>query len=474
MTHLLALARSRRMLPALLAIPPVALAILGAPLIVHPLVGVAVAGAVVLVAMAARVARRHGIQALWMVGIAFSILAGELSAIPLGGQSGRLLWADGILAVGLLVALLRSDLAFEMPDAPIARRLIPWIAWSAFTLLIARDPLTAIAELKEWVVAWLVLAATLSFAVDRARARIVLLIVAWTSALIALLMVESAARSPFGWVLAVLLKKVDLPWGRTNYLAGILILGLPITVGLLGQATTWKARAHALVLLVLQATGLALSASKGAILALVAAMLIAFAPASRASRWSLVTLAAVIGAGAALFLTGPLHRVLEYRMQASAVEYSVGERLDLYQLAWESFLHHPLWGLGLNNFSVAANRLTGVDTVPHHLELGVLAELGLPGLVLLILWVVTLGRDTWRARGAGRSSADRSLGLGVWAAFIAFFVHNQMESTLYGEQYKILLMMTAAAAWRLASGVSHDSHSPAVQSAIEPVIHIAS
>ena len=101
-----------------------------------------------------------------------------------------------------------------------------------------------------------------------------------------------------------------------------------------------------------------------------------------------------------------------------------------------------------------SNALHGLDTVPHNLELGFLAELGLPGLVLALAWIFTLGRSAWRVGSAARAPAERAMGLGLWAAWLAFVLHNQMESTIYGEQFKLLLMLAAAATWRLEVAVA--------------------
>jgi len=155
-------------------------------------------------------------------------------------------------------------------------------------------------------------------------------------------------------------------------------------------------------------------------------------------------------AGVALFEVGPLREVAAYRLRPSALEYSLGGRMELYRLALDQFARHPLPGIGLNNFSVVANRLTGVDTVPHNLELGFLAELGLPGLMLALAWIGALLLAAWRARAAARDARERALAIGLWAAGLAFLVHNQFESTLYGQQFKLLLVVMAAAAWRLS------------------------
>jgi hypothetical protein len=416
----------------------------------------AVAGATAVaaatVAAGRRYVRKHGVHAAWLAAVALSLLAGPLSSLSFGGQNGRLLWADLVVALGVAVALARGRAGVGLPRAGFLHATAAFCAFGAISVVWARDPLTAIAELKEWLVAIVVLAAALSFAADRRRSSWLLVVVALTGALVAGLMAVAAARSPFGPVLAVLLKKVDLPFGRSNYLAGILILALPIALGGFGASASLRARLGWLALALANAAGLALSASKGAILALVAAVLVAYVPAGRAARAGLAIMAALLAAGVAAFVYGPLNQVLAYRMQRSALAYSTGERWDLYVLAWESFLRRPLVGVGLNNFSVVANRLTGVDTVPHNFQLGFLAELGVAGAALACAWLAALLLLGHRAVTAAGSHRGRALALGVWCALVAFALHNQFESTLYGQQVKILVALTAAAAWGLRAG----------------------
>src|SRR5205085_5440139 len=98
-----------------------------------------------------------------------------------------------------------------------------------------------------------------------------------------------------------------------------------------------------------------------------------------------------------------------------------------------------------NVFSVVAHRLHGLDTVPHNLELGFLAELGVPGLLLALAWCWGLGAGARRALRAAATPRERTLALGLWAAFLGFALHNQVESMLYGQQYKMLLVVYAAA-----------------------------
>ena len=396
----------------------------------------------------ARVRRTYGTSTAWLAAVSVSILAGELSAVSLGGQSGRVLWTDAVVLGGVAMALLRRP-AVELPREAVLGWTAALVAWSALTLPITGDPLTAIAELKEWIVALVAGVAAYTIVTDVRRARAAFGAVAVTGAAIGALMLIIALRSPLGPVLAILLKQVDLPWGRSNYLAGILILSLSVALGLAASSPRWRARLAWTGCLGLCALGLVLSASKGAIVALVAGLLVAYVPAGRASRVGIAALAVLLVAGVALFVAGPLHEVLAYRTQQSALSYSVGERWDLYALAWNRYLHAPLVGVGLNNFSVAAHRLTGVDTVPHNFELGFLVELGPVGLAIAVAWMVAALALARRAARNARGP-DRALAIAVASGIVGFAVHNQIESTIYGEQYKVLLFVVLAGAAALA------------------------
>jgi hypothetical protein len=429
---------------------PVGLAVLGTALLERPALALALGAAALAAGGAALAARRIGWCGVWLWALGGSILLGELSAVGFGGQRGRILWADAVLAVGLLVAALAGRRGWAVPRAPFLALLLPFLAWSALGLLQAPDPLTGVAELKEWVAAALAGLAAVTWARDAGRARVLLAAATATGVLLALAMLWTAWRHPSGLVLAVMMKVVDLPWGRSNYLAGILVLVFPVALGLLGQARGAAGRVAGAVALAVIGLGIAVSASKGAIVALLGALALACATAGRAASRAASALLVVLGLLAGLYLASPLRQVLDYRLQASALDFSASERLELYRLASDAFASRPVLGVGLNNFSVISNALRGRDTVPHNLELGLLAEVGLVGTVLGMAWVLTLGWAAWRARG--RDARSRALGLGLWAAWLAFFLHNQLESTLYGQQFKLLLLLVAAATWRLGAG----------------------
>lgn len=414
-----------------------------------PLVLVMLTACVLGILAAARVGRLMGGLGLWLVLVLLSILAGGMSSISFGGQNGHLLWADAVLGTGVVCALVAERFRVTVPRAPFLERLWPFLAWGAVSLVLCRDVLSGVSELKEWMAAALVGVAAARYVTDGNRARVLLGAVGVTGALIGAQMVYVTVTSPMGPLFALIFKLADLPWGRTNYLAGLIILAIPLTVGLLGHARSIGLRALWAAVLLLNVAGLVVSSSKGAILALLAGAFASYGldRRARAVRWIFF---GVLAVGAALFVAGPLHEAARYHLQQDALGYSASERMELYRLAWDRFLTHPVFGLGLDNFSVVLNRLRGVDTVPHNFELGFLAEVGLPGLVLALAWAWALGATAWRARARAGDARERSLALGLWGAFVGFAVHNQFESTIYGQQYKMMLMAVAAATWRLS------------------------
>ena len=416
-----------------------------------PLLMAVLGGLVVLGWVTRRAVRSLGLHGAWLALLMLSILPGKMVAIGAGGQSATLAWTDAVLAAGVFWVLVRDRFVVRVPDVPFLRALLPFLAWATVSLIVARDPLTAIAELKEWVAAVIVAIAAAQYASNGERARHLLVMIAITSALMGLHMLYVAFTSPLGVVMAIMRKTVDLPCGDTNYLSAHLCLAIPLAIGFIGCA---KGRFHQLgwtVVVALCLTGLVLSMSRGGILSLAVGLVVAFGLERRQALAPRLILAMLIGVAGLLYTIGPLQQVIEMRLGSDALYYSASERLDLYQLAWRQFLSHPIFGIGLNNFSVVSNYLRGVDTTPHNFEFGFLAELGLPGLLMALGWAFVLGRTAWRASRVAGAGGQRTLGLGLWAVFVAFAVHGQLDPDVYGQSFKMFLFTIAAATWRLAT-----------------------
>ena len=84
-------------------------------------------------------------------------------------------------------------------------------------------------------------------------------------------------------------------------------------------------------------------------------------------------------------------------------KYADSERLQYMQMAWDMFQEHPLLGVGWNNFQLHIATFQGSATghlffsKVHNIYLLVLAETGLIGAVLFVLFLSFLLRAAWKS-----------------------------------------------------------------------------
>ncbi|MGC2373503.1 MAG: O-antigen ligase family protein [Solirubrobacteraceae bacterium] len=124
-------------------------------------------------------------------------------------------------------------------------------------------------------------------------------------------------------------------------------------------------------------------------------------------------------------LAGPSGTALSSASQSRLLSGS-GNRYDYWRIAWRLWKDHPLLGVGAGNYprSYYELRATTEDIEqPHSVELQSLAELGLPGALLLGCFILGVGwgavRMGKRARAAALSRALMVGGLGILVAWLA-------------------------------------------------------
>jgi hypothetical protein len=164
----------------------------------------------------------------------------------------------------------------------------------------------------------------------------------------------------------------------------------------------------------------------------------------RISR-SLAAVAVVaVTLGAGVFLAeqgGPAHfldqRISEFNRAVSPgfnraeTRFGVNvssEREDLWRVASDEFVHHPLLGGGPGSFqfSYLRHRRTEVTPKdPHSVELLMLSELGLPGFILFIVFIGGTAVAVMRSRRVSRSAAVLSAGAMVSGAY--WLVHSSYD-----------------------------------------------
>ena len=202
--------------------------------------------------------------------------------------------------------------------------------------------------------------------------------------------------------------------GDANAFALVQVVALPLVIVLASEARRLWARAGLYVVAVTIVVSVLASLSRGGLLTLLAVTLLALTIPARTffrsrGQKALVILLLCTGAGYGFQTTA---QALPDRIDAIFVqEDRTGSgRLNAWRAAWAAIQERPVLGLGYGGFDPSANdlllRTPGVDLSNQNLRpeglkahstfIGTLAELGVPGLLLLLGILGSTARALWR------------------------------------------------------------------------------
>jgi O-antigen ligase len=196
--------------------------------------------------------------------------------------------------------------------------------------------------------------------------------------------------------------------------------------------------------------------SRSGLLGLACGLLVLAVPYRRLlpSRAVLVPLAAV----AALVLAVVARRAdffeTVFRARTSTSGSSVSTHLVVYEFVPDVLSTHPLFGLGLNNFSVYYEFVTGrTDFGPHSFYVALLVETGLVGTLLFAAFVWYLFRRLGAARALGRALAAagdpaaarvRPVAWGLTAALVGTLAANAFYLTMSFYYFFVVALLCVA------------------------------
>jgi O-antigen ligase len=204
----------------------------------------------------------------------------------------------------------------------------------------------------------------------------------------------------------------------------------------------WHLGALRWCLLALTAIGVILSASVGAMLAgLIAILIWLLAPAVRApGRVAVIAALAISVAGLTLAggaVTSPTKRVEE--VTSNGVSSSSGSgtvRIKIIKRAWPRIESNPIVGKGLDSNGLSVNVVNHGTVTRYQVHGGPISiwyQAGLFGLVGVLIVVWTLLQGAWRSLFSG-DQIDLLIGLSILAALIAFLI-NALTTPFVFQQY---------------------------------------
>ena len=330
------------------------------------------------------------------VGLALFVFISFLEVLSVGGLAGSLTKLLGLVLALSWLALVatradgRPDLFSAHPV--VAYGLVLMVGWSALSGVWAESSSAATAVAFRLLLNAVLYIIVYTAVRDRRTAQLT----------IAAFVAGALAAAAYGLIASPALPGAE---GRLtggvfdpNELAAVLVGGGILSLGLAGA---WR-RDPVASFLAFSVSGFCLAAmfltaSRGGLIALAAAMVAAFIFGGR-WRWLALTLSVLIAGGGLLYFTAVAPQSARDRL-TEVTQGQAGEqegRATIWKVGWRMFEAEPVHGVGSGNFSQAAlkfvvrpgeaprsDRLVSEPAVAHNSYLETLAELGLVGGALL-------------------------------------------------------------------------------------------
>lgn len=236
------------------------------------------------------------------------------------------------------------------------------------------------------------------------------------------------------------------------WLALYLCLTIPLTLYVIWTGRTLGVRMAGSLAILLQAAAIVVTYSRMGYIALVLGFVIF---SLRRRGGALI----VLWTGLLVVATSPfwpetirnrIDSILDYTSSASSVT-RVGQQL----VGWWMFRDSPFTGVGPGNFEDNVPRYADYvsDTLrieaigAHNMYVQVMAELGLPGIVVIVLILISAWRRIERARRTGGDPDDKLLYEALGTSLLVFALSAVLIHAQYQKEWWLLVALIAAASW---------------------------
>jgi O-antigen ligase len=241
--------------------------------------------------------------------------------------------------------------------------------------------------------------------------------------------------------------EIGIAMGRSNYLAALLVPILPVAIaGLFSYRRFLRIAIGVCVGLIL--VGLLITMSKGAFLSIVIGSLCAGPMIWKAGlklRHAAIFLAAVVCFFLLVLLIAPDLLIFNYGMLLYRLDAPDYSRLELWKVAWEAFVTHPLFGIGPNSMYIYNRQFADDVLYSHNFILSTLSELGLAGGVSFFLLLGVLIRRSYRLCLSTLADPKlKHIALGLFVGLLSTLAHGLVEPTFPGQQYEVIFWICMA------------------------------
>lgn len=375
--------------------------------------------------------------------LVWSLLLGGLE-IHLSGRAPTVLYFDVILVFWLLYYVFFEGFYISFSDWVLRLGIFCVLSGMLSAVVNYRDVYKSLAAIK------ILACGLLFYAICKKAPPSIVTLSVWGAVAGALLLIDyrTVRLEEFGDDAQLAKNGIGIVLGKSNYVASILLLLVPLSVAGVSFSKS-KLRFLYAACAILMLGGLASTLSRGAIGALMLATILCLPFLFRAGMRAKHILAALL-MGGLLFVLLPSDLV---RDNVALFAYRIANpderRWELMAASWEAFKENPMLGVGPGQLGNAI--LHSASDVPsaqfltsHNLVLNALAENGLiTGLVFLAMIGIVLYRAC-----AAAVTQPTALNVALLVALLAATLHNMVEASIVGEQFQLVLWAVAAIAAR--------------------------
>jgi O-antigen ligase len=320
---------------------------------------------------------------------------------------------------------------------------LPFLFWSLLIgLVIGVDKFKVISFWKNFFAGYFVFA-TVLLSVNNSKQLINIFraIILWgaTLALLEIKVIIEAGGLAAGIVGLFLYKNLlSVGWGKSNYLAAFFVIIIPITIGYLIYTKKKISKYLLTISLLLMFFAVTLTLSRGGILALLITLLILL-PKVLNRKYFFPFIVIFLSVSLIIFLN-PLTYVIIDRIATLESSSSVYSRINFYKDVWNTFLTHPITGVGLGNLGYYSKFILGPELSPsaHNIILGALGELGIIGTLFYLSIFILLTIKIYQGYKFEKDESLKTIKWCLFSSVVGALIHTLVEPTLEGLQFSII------------------------------------
>lgn len=384
----------------------------------------------------------------------FSIFMGSLGQVNVGVKIPELLIVEIALPVVTLFFFIKIlfgwERGFRVPKP--AWLFVPFLIWALFGFLVSSNGLRVLSVWQSYFAGMVMFVFSYNAISNKKQIQnLIVSFIVWgvVQSLIEFWVLFQLGGLQSGMVGLLLQKNLMITsYGRSNYLASFFVLLVPISTAYLLTSNDTKQRIFSSLAILLMMTGLILTLSRGAILALIIAMILFFSRTIKIKTF--IPILFIIVVVAVILILNPLTNVLFERISSAEDSVSYFSRISYYKEVWGMFLKNPLTGVGMGSLGYHATFVEHELSPAHNIVLALLGEVGIVGAVFFLGLLFSVPVFFYSKYLKLRDERKKIMYWGFITAFIGCIIHGMVEPTLEGFTFSIVFWAAVGTLYRLS------------------------